>query len=56
MEKEYKAIVNVQYRIGFNSTSHEQDKIDAQTLWDDGIKYHKEEVVKEHVVEVIKST
>ena len=56
MEKEYKAIVNVQYRIGFTSTSPEQAKIDAQTLLDDGIQYHKEEVVKEHVVEVIKST
>ena len=56
MEKEYKAIVNVQYIIGFTSTSPEHAKIDSQTLLDDGIQYHNEEVVKEHVVEVIKST
>lgn len=51
-EKEYKAIVNVQYEIGFTSPTPEQAKIDAQTLLDDGVQWHKEEVIKEEVLTV----
>ena len=51
-EKEYKAIINVQYEIGFYSSSLKQAKEDAQTLLDDGIEYHKETPVKEYVAEV----
>jgi len=52
MEKEYKAIVNVQYEIGFYSPSPEQAKKDAETLLSDGVQWHKEEIIKEELLSV----